>query len=130
MEIVNEVPEDLVLHTDRHRLLEIILNLMINAQESIDAHAPDIGRITVSTKLFADGQKVALRITDNGSGIREQDQPQIFTHGFTTKPTGHGFGLHSSANAAKTLGGDLSLESPGPGQGATATLFLPLQLPA
>jgi signal transduction histidine kinase len=52
---------------------------------------------------------------------------RIFTHGFTTKKTGHGFGLHSGALAAKELGGTLRAASPGMGQGATFTLELPLK---
>ena len=50
----------------------------------------------------------------------------IFNHGFTTRKDGHGFGLHSCALAAKELGGSLTGESAGPGQGATFTLTLPL----
>jgi signal transduction histidine kinase len=52
---------------------------------------------------------------------------RIFTHGFTTKTSGHGFGLHSGALAAKELGGTLRAESPGKGLGATFILELPLK---
>jgi two-component system, NtrC family, sensor kinase len=50
---------------------------------------------------------------------------KIFNHGFTTKKDGHGFGLHSGANAAKEMGGRLTASSDGPGKGATFTLELP-----
>ncbi|NOS72367.1 MAG: ATP-binding protein, partial [Verrucomicrobia bacterium] len=50
-----------------------------------------------------------------------------FNHGFTTKKDGHGFGLHNAANAAREMGGNLNVQSYGPGQGATFTLELPVQ---
>jgi sensor histidine kinase regulating citrate/malate metabolism len=52
----------------------------------------------------------------------------LFSHGFTTKKTGHGFGLHISALSATELKGRISGTSAGPGQGATFTLELPLAL--
>jgi hypothetical protein len=55
--------------------------------------------------------------------------PRLFTHGFTTKAEGHGFGLHSGALAAKELGGTLEAASEGLGHGATFTLTLPLTPP-
>jgi signal transduction histidine kinase len=55
---------------------------------------------------------------------------RLFTHGFTTRPSGHGFGLHSGAIAAQELGGSLRAESAGAGQGATFVLELPRDPPA
>jgi signal transduction histidine kinase len=67
-------------------------------------------------------------MSDNGVGIPAANLNKIFNHGFTTrKKGGHGFGLHSGANAAKEMGGTLKVESDGPGHGATFTLELPLQ---
>jgi signal transduction histidine kinase len=54
---------------------------------------------------------------------------RLFTHGFTTKVNGHGFGLHSGALAAKEMGGVLRAQSPGPGHGATFILEVPLEPP-
>jgi signal transduction histidine kinase len=56
-----------------------------------------------------------------------QNLNRIFNHGFTTKPGGHGFGLHSSALAAREMGGSLRAQSDGPDRGATFTLELPIQ---
>jgi C4-dicarboxylate-specific signal transduction histidine kinase len=67
-----------------------------------------------------------LSVRDNGSGIRSENLTKIFHHGFTTKATGHGFGLHSAANAAKAMKGSLSVQSEGPDRGATFTLELPV----
>jgi signal transduction histidine kinase len=72
---------------------------------------------------------VLLSVIDTGVGIAQENLERIFNHGFTTRKDGHGFGLHSSALAAKELGGMLHAESAGPGQGATFTLTLPLASP-
>jgi signal transduction histidine kinase len=72
---------------------------------------------------------VAVGIHDTGMGIGPENLTRIFSHGFTTRKDGHGFGLHTSAIAARALGGSLRAESPGPGQGATFILELPLVSP-
>ena len=64
-------------------------------------------------------------ITDNGVGIPKENLTRVFEHGFTTKKSGHGFGLHSGANAAKEMGGSLKVHSDGTGTGATFILELP-----
>ncbi|MGD0384216.1 MAG: ATP-binding protein, partial [Thermoguttaceae bacterium] len=70
-------------------------------------------------------KKVRIEVIDNGVGIAGKNLTRIFSHGFTTKKQGHGFGLHSSANTAKELGGNLFAHSDGPGRGAVFTLELP-----
>jgi hypothetical protein len=64
-------------------------------------------------------------VIDNGIGIPPENLTRIFNHGFTTRKGGHGFGLHSGALAAKEMGGSLTVQSDGPGQGAAFTLELP-----
>lgn len=68
-----------------------------------------------------------MQVTDNGMGILPEDLTNIFQHGFTTRKSGHGFGLHSGALAARELAGNLTVHSDGPGNGATFTLDLPYQ---
>jgi len=70
-------------------------------------------------------ERVAIRVADNGIGILPTNLLRIFSHGFTTKQDGHGFGLHSGALAAQQLGGTLTVESEGTNAGATFTLELP-----
>jgi signal transduction histidine kinase len=84
-------------------------------------------RITIRVeRLKRDGREYfTIHAIDNGVGIEPQNVTRIFNHGFTTKVNGHGFGLHSAANTAKRLGGNLEASSPGPGQGATFVLTLP-----
>jgi signal transduction histidine kinase len=77
----------------------------------------------------ADGGGVQIQIIDNGVGIAAETMQRLFTHGFTTKKDGHGFGLHSGALTAKEIGGSLTAHSDGIGRGATFTLILPLNPP-
>jgi len=69
---------------------------------------------------------VRIEIADNGVGIAPENLTRIFSHGFTTRKHGHGFGLHSSALAAREMGGLLTVQSEGAGKGATFILELPL----
>jgi signal transduction histidine kinase len=68
---------------------------------------------------------IAVAVTDNGCGIKEEDKSKIFQFGFTTKETGHGFGLHTSANTAQAMGGNLTFFNNGSRQGTTFVLTLP-----
>ena len=106
------------LRLDRHRLLEVLVNLVKNAREALSEHDGRRQlRLAARTSAAASGEeRLVLEVSDSGPGISPQDLTQVFRHGFTTKPGGHGFGLHSSANAAKEMGGSLSARSP-----ATAT---------
>ena len=72
---------------------------------------------------------MTVAISDNGIGIAPENFPRIFSYGFTTRKTGHGFGLHSGASAAREMGGELTARSEGAGQGATFVLELPIEQP-
>jgi signal transduction histidine kinase len=108
---------------DRHKILQIVVNLISNARDALEAASGE-RRVTVRLRREGDGS-VAIQVSDTGSGIAADNLLRIFNHGFTTKKTGHGFGLHASACAAATLGGTLSAESDGEGCGACFTLRLP-----
>ncbi|WNG52125.1 AAA family ATPase [Archangium minus] len=109
---------------DKHKVLQILINLVSNAKYALDT-VPE-GQRHMTVRLTAGNGKARIQVVDNGSGIAPENQAKLFSHGFTTRKDGHGFGLHSSALAAQMLGGSLTLESAGPGQGATATLEIPL----
>jgi len=113
---------------DRHRVLQILVNLLTNAQQSLIAHqaagATNELRITVAVTA-ADGW-LEMRVDDTGVGIAPEKLTKIFHAGFTTKPNGHGYGLHSSALAAEQLGGTLRCFSTGLGDGASFVLRMPL----
>ena len=110
---------------DRHKVLQILVNLIRNAKYALDDGAPADKRLTLRLGLNGGG-RAKIAVSDNGVGIPAENLTRIFGHGFTTRKDGHGFGLHSGANAARELGGTLSAHSDGPGLGATFTLEIPL----
>jgi signal transduction histidine kinase len=123
IEVITHVPDDLELCTDRHKLLQIMINLISNARYSLNEHGAAPLRLTV--RVTEAPRTTTITVADTGIGIPAGNLDKIFRHGFTTKPGGHGFGLHASANAAHELGGSLRVASDGPGHGATFTLELP-----
>ena len=110
---------------DKHKVLQILVNLIRNAKYACDESGRKDKRLTV--RVTNGGDRVRIAVMDNGVGIPLENLTRIFNHGFTTRKDGHGFGLHSGALAARELGGALRANSDGPGLGATFTLELPLE---
>jgi len=108
---------------ERPKVLQILINLIRNAKYALDEGGRADKRLLV--RLEHDAKIVRVIVSDNGIGIPTENLERVFTHGFTTRKDGHGFGLHSSAIAAKEMGGRLTVHSDGPGRGATFTLELP-----
>jgi PAS domain S-box-containing protein len=120
------------LHVDKHKAIEILVNLIGNARHAVRDSARDDKRIVIRTEAVGPAgapARVRIHVEDNGVGIDPAHGEKLFRLGFTTKRGGSGIGLHSSANAAQQLGGSLSFRSDGPGQGAVFTLELPLTAP-
>jgi PAS domain S-box-containing protein len=115
------------LSTDKHKVLQILINLVRNARYACEEGGEGDKQVVVRVERAA--EHVRLAVSDNGIGIAPENLTRIFSHGFTTRKQGHGFGLHSGALAAKELGGLLTVHSDGPGKGATFTLELPLPKP-
>jgi PAS domain S-box-containing protein len=113
---------------EKAKVLQILINLVGNAKHACTEGGAGDKIITLGVEPA--GDRVRLTVKDNGIGIAPENLTRIFAHGFTTKATGHGFGLHSSANAAKEMKGSLTAASAGPGLGATFILELPLARPA
>jgi len=113
---------------ERHKVLQILVNLIRNAKYACDESGRDDKKVVLRVESVADGVRVA--VIDNGVGIAPEVMERLFTHGFTTRKSGHGFGLHSAALGASEMGGKLSATSDGVGQGAAFWLTLPLQPPA
>jgi PAS domain S-box-containing protein len=109
--------------TEKHKVLQILVNLIRNAKHACDDSGNDDKQISLHVRNGAG--RVKISVADNGIGIPPENLTRIFNHGFTTRKDGHGFGLHSGANAAKELGGRLLVFSEGIGHGATFTLELP-----
>jgi PAS domain S-box-containing protein len=116
-----DVPTILV---DKHRVLQILVNLIRNAKHACEES--DCAEKIVTVRVATSRLGVEVSIRDNGVGVAPENLTRIFNHGFTTKKEGHGFGLHSGAVTARELGGELRVESGGSGQGALFTLDLPL----
>ncbi|MBC3372375.1 response regulator [Pseudomonas sp. SWRI92] len=126
--VVKEVADLPLLSLDRHRMLLILVNLIRNAKQALGGVIDRSPCITFSAAL-TDGPVLRITVADNGNGIAPEHLTRIFSHGFTTRKDGHGFGLHSCALAAQEMGGSLSVHSDGTGQGATFTLDVPLDAP-
>lgn len=126
IEIIKITKENYTLITDKTKLLQILINLMQNAKDAL------IESTTTAKKLIIEINKVAnnieISIKDNGIGILSENVDKIFSLGFTTKDTGHGFGLHGSAISANELGGAIKAMSEGHKLGATFILTLPLTI--
>jgi PAS domain S-box-containing protein len=119
----SEVPKIAV---DRHKVMQILVNLLGNAKYACDANPPANRIIEVCLSAHGD-DGIRIEVIDNGTGIAAENLTRVFSYGFTTRKNGHGFGLHSGALAAKEMGGSLRAVSEGPGKGAAFVLELPLE---
>ncbi len=122
--IERDYSDDQPLRADRHKIMQVVINLLSNARHALLDAGISERRLRLHTSTA--GGCARISICDSGVGIDAEHLQRIFKLGFTTKPDGHGFGLHSSANAAVEMGGRLACHSDGPGRGATFTLELPI----
>ena len=115
---------------DKHQVLQILINLISNAKHAMSNSGGE-RKLTLRTGISAtDPSRFLIEVCDTGIGIAKENLTRIFSHGFTTRPDGHGFGLHTSAVAAQSMKGSLRVHSDGPGTGATFTVELPLSTDA
>jgi C4-dicarboxylate-specific signal transduction histidine kinase len=124
VEVVRDFEGEPQVNVDKHKVLQILVNLMRNAKYACSESGLPDRRMTLSVRSA--NRRVSIKVADNGVGIAPENLTRIFNHGFTTRPAGHGFGLHSGALAAREVGGTLSVHSDGVGRGAAFTLELPL----
>jgi ligand-binding sensor domain-containing protein/signal transduction histidine kinase len=123
MKIVKDYQQVDDVNAERSKMIHTIVNILKNARESMSDL--DSEEKIIALKIYQDQNNVYLSVSDNGCGILKEDLGNIFVHGFTTKSTGHGFGLHSCANYMKESGGEIHVESEGRGKGTTVTLSFP-----
>ena len=113
-------------YLDKQRVLQILVNLITNAKYALSVSEKQEKLLVI--RSYRHGKdKLRIDVEDNGVGIPQKNLAKIFRHGFTTRESGHGFGLHSSALAARKMGGSLIAHSDGTEHGATFTLELPLR---
>ncbi|MDH5700819.1 MAG: ATP-binding protein, partial [Nitrospirota bacterium] len=114
--------------TDRHQLLQILVNLLRNAKQAMQLQGGVDHLLTIRVKGRTDDElSVVITIRDTGMGIAPEHLARMFTRGFTTKHDGNGIGLHSSMVTIHRMGGLLQAHSEGVGAGATLTLILPVE---
>ncbi len=126
IEVIREYDDIGNILIDRQRTLQILVNLIDNAEYALSKSDKEPKLLKIRTAKNGD-TKVRIEVADNGIGINPADLDAIFEKGYTTKQAGHGFGLHSSLLAAKDMQATLTAESPGLNQGATFILELPLK---
>ncbi|MGK0347329.1 MAG: C4-dicarboxylate-specific signal transduction histidine kinase, partial [Myxococcota bacterium] len=111
------------LTTERHQVVQVLENVVRNAAEALH-NRPGERRIHLTTSI--DGERLRVQVVDNGPGVPLRQRDAVFQHGFTTKVSGSGFGLHVSALASRKIGGQLALDESSADSGASFSLWLPL----
>jgi signal transduction histidine kinase len=116
-------------HVDGQRIQQVVLNLLMNAEQAIDGGGRQ-GNIVISTSFDEGEGKIAIKVSDNGQGIPQRQIDRIFDPFFTTKPpdTGTGLGLSIARGIIEEHRGSIDVEST-EGQGTTFTVKLPLGNP-
>ncbi len=132
--------KDLRVFIDRTNLIQILLNLVVNAKDAIGDRQDGLISIQASPVvvdkgsrrqylLHSAGRYVRIEVKDNGCGMNMDVLPKIFDPFFTTKlkgaEKGTGLGLSIAYNIIKNAGGSI-LVSSSPGSGSTFTVLLPL----
>jgi two-component system, NtrC family, sensor kinase len=117
---MDEIP---LLLTNKSKLNQVLLNLVKNAVEAMEDNSTRDQTLLIRAKVFEGG--VALEIRDRGPGIAPENLAKIFEHGFSTKETGMGIGLHYCANAIRSLGGRIKVVNCEPPWGASFQIWLP-----
>lgn len=117
-----------LLELDKIKILQIFVNLIKNAIESL-AESNQMEKIITLNTRIVEPDSVGIEILDNGIGISSENLNNMFSFGFTTKKKGHGFGLHSAALTMQEMGGSLNAFSQGLNQGAKFEMQLPLNKP-
>ncbi|MGE0643896.1 MAG: ATP-binding protein [Nitrospira sp.] len=129
IQVVREYSPVPTIMTDRHQVLQVLVNLITNAKNAMVEHSGPTRCLTLRIGVYSDRMPYSrFEVVDTGGGIKQENLSKLFAQGFTTRKAGHGLGLHSAAIVAKNLGGALHAQSAGEGQGATFTLDLPLAL--
>jgi signal transduction histidine kinase/ActR/RegA family two-component response regulator len=120
MNLASDLP---LLHANLQNLEQIVLNLIINALESI---RHDHGKVCITTRFVANDQSIIIEVSDNGRGVNPKVAEKIFDPFVTDRQTagGTGLGLSVTYNLVKAHNGDISFKTK-PGQGTTFVIALP-----
>jgi NO-binding membrane sensor protein with MHYT domain len=110
---------------DKIKLLQVLVNLATNAKDALRSSTKTEKTLSITTSYKKTNHKIHITIHDNGIGIPSENLTKIFSYGFTTKKSGHGFGLHNCALSINEMGGSIYTESEGTEKGSTFTVELP-----
>ena len=128
VEVVREYAPNLpTIQVQKHLVLQILVNLIRNAGQACAATGSPAKRLTLRLDISPADRRVKIAVQDSGVGIAPENLSRLFTHGFTTRKDGHGFGLNSAERMAREMGGSLAAHSAGVGQGACFILEFPGQ---
>ena len=107
------------LNIDEGQIQQVLLNLFANAADAVSS-----GKVTTTTEHNVENHYVLITVKDNGPGIPDKVLAKIFDTGFTTKRTGHGFGLPICKRIVENHGGEIAAISQVK-DGTTFTIQLP-----
>lgn len=123
IEIIVEGQSSEVISIDESRFAQVLTNLISNAFHAVKQQNPLRREIRITVQV--EGPDLIVKVRDQGTGIEPELATRIFENGFSTKGAQRGFGLHYCAVTAMEMGGQLTLQSEGPGKGAEFTLRIP-----
>jgi signal transduction histidine kinase len=126
VEVVRQFEELPEVPVEKHKVLQILVNLISNAGRALVEGRETERRLVLSVGWGGPG-RWRIEVEDNGVGIAPGTLDKLFHFGFTTRKDGHGIGLHSCALAAQEMGGTLVARSKGAGQGASFLLEVPVE---
>jgi two-component system sensor histidine kinase HydH len=118
LDIAEELPR---VSLDRHQMVQVLLNMLLNAVQAIEPG----GQITIGAGVRTDIGQLELSVSDNGKGIAADDLPRIFDPFFTTQKQGVGLGLAIAHTIVENHHGEITVESEH-GDGTTFQIRLPL----
>ncbi len=116
-------PEANSVKADPRALQQALLNVVTNASDSFPAGQAD-KKIRIETGVADNKNTVSISVTDNGSGIPEEQLKHLFEPFFTTKPQGNGLGLVITKKMISRMDGTISVMS-GPREGTSVLITLP-----
>ncbi len=125
VDIVDEVPWNLIIHIDAQRMQEVFLNLLMNG---IQAITEPPGQIRIAAQEDKENQQAVITVEDTGAGIPKEELERIFDPFFSTKEVGAGTGLGLSIvyGIIEKHRGTITVEST-EGEGTRFTIHLPLE---
>jgi len=127
LHVIREYGTIYTIKSDRVKIIQIFVNIIKNAAESIMGF--ESLNMLLRLKTYAINEDLlGIEISDTGNGIPPENLSKLFAMGYTTKKEGHGLGLHSCALLIQNIGGHIRVESKGKGKGATFFLTFPREI--